>query len=153
MIVIGGVAFGLSHLIVVVHFRVDWKQVSMVAYLAMLPLVALMGCALWPSFKNFSEKTIACSLYAGVLMTAAASAIGRVCRYPWKEPTGWMCAVGCALMVISDAILLGDEIKRGTGRRNHAVAVMATYLAGEFCLHYGIALDPILRIGKAVHSD
>jgi hypothetical protein len=86
-------------------------------------------------------------------LAAASAAIARLCKYQWNEWTYLLCVMGYTLLVISDAILLQDEIRRGKGKRSHAVVIMVTYITGEFCLHYGIAIDPRRQNQKSLHTD
>jgi hypothetical protein len=148
MVLLGGFGFATSHVLVIRHFRVAWGRVPALAWVAVLPLVGVVAAALWLSFKAFAYRTIAFSMYAVLLLTAACAATGRVCRYRWTEPTYLLCVVGCALLVLSDAVLLVDQTLRVAGKRLHTLVVMLTYVAGEFCLHYGIAIDPMQKMGE-----
>jgi uncharacterized membrane protein YhhN len=152
VVLIGGSSFALSHVLFIQHFNVALTGLPPAAYALMLLLFVVMAFALSPSFAAFSMQTLSFSVYGLVLLSASCSAIARVARYGWFSPTFLLCAIGYALLVLSDAILLDDEIARGSGRRHHAVPVMITYIAGEFCVHMGVAAA--VRLGRPrPHAD
>jgi hypothetical protein len=152
MVLVGGLIFAASHIVLIRHFNVSLIGLPGAAYALMLALVVLISAALFPSFTAFSEQTVSFTVYAIILLSAACTAIARVSRYGWSSLTFLLCAGGYTLVVVSDAILLRDEIARGAGRRSFAVAVMVTYIAGQLCIHLGVAAAIGFPLPRA-HAD
>jgi uncharacterized membrane protein YhhN len=137
----GGFAFGASHLTLASCFAVNWRRVPFFGFLMMAPNIIFPLFWLVPQFARGTVQAICFAGYTLILEIGACSAIARIERYSIKCPSYYLCVLGYFLFVVSDSLLLRNELTK-TDYRQNQIAVMATYIPAQLLLLVGVALDP-----------
>lgn len=138
--IIGGIFFLLSHITLIVYFRVDWRKVSLKSFVLMLPGICLHAYYLYPHCMKIDSQSICFLLYSLILEIAAASSIGRADKYPkgLLEPNVLLIAFGYFIFLISDLFLLYKEITQIPD--NLKYAIMLTYIIAQFLIVTGLGI-------------
>lgn len=141
--IIGGIFFLLSHITLTLYFHVDWRKVSIKAFILMLPGISLHAFILYPHCMNKGSQSICFLLYSLVLEIAAASSIGREYKYAKGilEPNVLLIAIGYFLFLVSDLLLLYKEITQIPD--NLKYAIMLTYIVAQFMIVTGLGIIPL----------
>jgi uncharacterized membrane protein YhhN len=139
--IFGGFAFAFSHLTLASYFSVNWRRVPLFAFVMMTPNIVIPLFWLVPQFRRGTVQAMCFGIYTFILEIGACSSIARIEKYSVKCPSYCLCVFGYILFVISDSILLRNELTK-TDYRTAQFAVMGTYIPAQVLLLIGIALDP-----------
>ena len=140
--IIGGIFFLLSHIILIIYFHVDWRKISIKAYILMVPGISLHAFILYPHCMKMNSQSICFLLYSFVLEIAAASSIGREYKYTkgLLEINVLLIALGYFIFLVSDLLLLYKEITQIPD--NLKYAIMLTYIIAQFLIVTGLGIMP-----------
>ena len=140
--IIGGIFFLLSHITLTLYFHVDWRKISIKAFILMLPGIFLHVFILYPHCMKKNSQSLCFLLYSFVLEIAAGASIGREYKYKkgLLEKNVLLIALGYFLFLVSDLLLLYKEITQIPD--NLKYAIMLTYIVAQFMIVTGLGIMP-----------
>jgi uncharacterized membrane protein YhhN len=137
---VGGVFFFLAHLTIALHFEITWRGVPLLAYVLMVPDVAVPMFFLVPQFRAGSVQAFTFAIYTALLEVGACSSVARLQHREVRDRSFLLCAFGYFLYVISDTLLIWGELKKSPYRLIQ-IEVMATYVAAQTLILMSAAAD------------
>ncbi|OHT04989.1 yhhn family protein [Tritrichomonas foetus] len=138
--IFGGVFFLLSHIVLIILFSVDWKKVTFISYVFILPGFLLHAIFLYPHLIKPEMQAINFLIYSLILEIAAASSIGRMYKFKKINSHFTLIAVGYFFFLVSDFFLLYKEITQTPTDFKHAI--MGTYIIAQFLIVKGLTQPP-----------
>lgn len=136
----GGLAFFLSHIVLIYHYRVRWNKVPFYGYLIILPGFFLHAIFLYPKLVQPKAQAIIFFVYSFSIQIAHASTIGYASVYSLSDLHNLLPVFGYILFVVSDFFLLYKEITLVTYDWN--ILIMGTYIAAQFLILTGLGIAP-----------
>jgi uncharacterized membrane protein YhhN len=144
MVILGGAVFAISHICLMYHWWSDLRKISISAYGAMVPGIAVVAFCVVPPLGESTRVYLMFMFmfYTLWLESAACVAVARASAHEWQHASDWCAALGYFIFCVSDAILLGGELARGEGPRTREMYVVLTYAIAQLLLYFALATDP-----------
>jgi hypothetical protein len=147
-VLIAGFLFGFTHIAFFIYWIPDIPKVPLSAYWAMVPNIAMIAFQVLPSPRQFTFMHAKFMFYSIWLLGAASASIARGYAHNWQHYSYVFAAFGYFAFCVSDAILLGEELKRGPGPRTSEMYIVLSYAVAQVCLYFSLVIDPKYRIER-----
>lgn len=134
-LMLGGISFGISHLIMIHFYEIHWSLVPFYSYLLLLPGTVFLFGNLIPKIKINQAKDCCVILYCIILQLSYASATARSYMYPILHPSFILSYFGYFSFLISDYFLLSVELQ--VSQKPRRVEIMGFYSLSEIMIELG----------------
>lgn len=138
--VIGGAFFLVGHVLMSIHWDIQWRKLRWYQWLMLIPDLALVGIFLVPVLRTFNSKAIVFAVYAGFLEIGACSSVARIQNTKFFSLTYILGIVGYVFFLISDIVLLKNEMENPG--KDMRPATMSTYIVAQCLILLADACDP-----------
>lgn len=124
-LVMGGVSFGIGHIIMIYFYGIHWSLVPFYSYLLLLPGTLFLFGNLIPKIKICQPKDFCVIIYCIILQISFASATARSYIYPLYHPSFIFSYIGYFFFLVSDYFLLSVELH--ISKKPRRVEIMGFY--------------------------
>lgn len=134
-LMLGGISFGISHLIMIHFYGIHWSLVPFYSYILLLPGTLFLFGNLLPKIKITHAKDLCVIIYCLILQLSYASATARSYIYPIYHPSFILSYFGYFSFLISDYFLLSVELQ--VSQKPRRVEIMGFYSLSEILIVLG----------------